>query len=68
MIKQFYLIHGGDRGEIAVNRYSTLPKDSGQEPHHQVQFNAIPRKLVESGEGSYTSAKGKLAYSTVPAD
>ena len=32
---------------IVMKRYSIFPEALGLEPHHQVQFNVIPRTLIE---------------------
>ena len=38
-----------DQGEMAMKRYSTFPKSQGLEPHHQMQFNFVPKTLVSGG-------------------
>ena len=36
-----------DQGVIVMKRYSTFPNAPEQEPHHQIQFNVIPRTFCE---------------------
>ena len=52
---------------MIVNGYSTLSKAPGQEPHYQMQFSILSRKLVERRE-SYPSTEMQSAYFTVPSD
>ena len=34
---------------MAMKEYSTFPKASGVEPHHQVQFSVICKTLIDGG-------------------
>ena len=36
-------------GVVAMKEYSTFPKAPGLGPHHQMQFNFIPKTLTERG-------------------
>ena len=49
-----------DLGVMEIKGYTTFSKAPGQESHHQVQFNAIYRKLVRQGPFSilYLSYEG----------
>ena len=48
--------------------YSTFTQTLGLEPHHQMHFSVISRKLIWQEGGSYFTAKMQLVHSTTPAD
>ena len=49
-IQSMYSTVPTDRA-VAVKEYSTFPKVSELQPHHQMQFNVIPRMLVSGAGG-----------------
>ena len=60
----WYYHSWSDLALMVMKGYSILPRSQGLEPHHQIQFSAIPRTLpfFFLNEMSYSSAED-TAYS-----
>ena len=52
-----------DLAVMGIKRYSTFPKTSALEPHHQMQFSVITKTLVLGV--SYSSAEMQSGYSSL---
>ena len=71
MIKQFYSTHSTislarvDLGVMTIKGFFTLLKDPGLEPHHQMQFNVIPRIPVTAGFHSSVVVQSKYSSESI---